>query len=300
MSALLRILLLVLLVGLGFVVERHFSSDGAGFFQSKSHAPVPRIATGEGSRAVYEISRKQMEMQLAAAKPADQLRAGKTEAGLLSGSLQLVLVTAPGWGDSAGQVQRYRRALATLAWEKVGSSSPCVLGKAGLAAAGNFAGRPGTWPEKKDGDGKTPAGIFAPAQAFGFKSEGQARGMGLKLPYAEVGESLICVSDPKSPQFGKLAASGGSRTPRGVNLTKAGEANKWGLLLGAYNQGQTPGPCLLLHMWDEPGKPTGGDIGCHEARMLELLAWLDPSANPAVAIVPAGELDTVRAAWGLP
>jgi L,D-peptidoglycan transpeptidase YkuD (ErfK/YbiS/YcfS/YnhG family) len=300
MSALLRIVLLVLLVGLGFAVERQFFNDGAGFFPAKSPVPLPRIAGDEGSRAAYAISRGQMEMQLAAASSPDRLKAGKTEAGLLSGSLQLVLVTAPGWGDSAGQVQRYRRALATLAWEKVGASSPCVLGKAGLAAAGNPAGQPGTWPGKKDGDGKTPAGIFAPAQAFGFKSEGQARDLGLKLPYAEVGDSLMCVSDPKSPQFGRLAVPGGSRSPRGVNLAKAGEANKWGLLLGAYNQGQSPGPCLLVHMWDEPGKPTGGDIGCHEARMLELLAWLDPSANPAVAILPAAELDNVRAAWGLP
>jgi len=299
MTALLRIVLLALLIGLGFAAERYFSGEGVAFFPWSSQAPVPRIAGFENSRDVFEISRKQMEMQLAAGRFADQPKAGKAEAGILSASLQLVLVTAPGWGDSAGQVQRYRRALASLAWEKVGSQSPCVLGKAGLAADVNLAGRLGTWPEKHDGDGKTPAGIFAPAQAFGLRSEGQAKDMGLKLPYAEVGESLVCVNDPKSPRFGKLAAPGGSRTPRGVNLAKAGDANKWGLLLGAYDQGPAPG-CLLVHLWDEPGKPTGGDVGCHEARMLELLAWLDPSANPAVAIVPAGELDAVRAAWGLP
>jgi len=300
MSALLRIVFLVLLIGLGFAVERYFSGDTGGFFQIKSKAPVPRIASGEGSRGAYEISRRQMEMQLAAAKFADQPKAGKAEAGRLAASLQLILVTASGWGDSAGQVQRYRRALAGSAWEKIGSPSPCVLGKAGLDAAESVPGRAGTWPEKKDGDGKTPAGIFAPAQAFGFKSAAQAKDMGLKLPYAEVGDSLICVSDPKSPQFGKLATPGAARTPRGVNLAKAGEANKWGLLLGAFDQGQAPGPCLFVHLWDEPGKATGGDIGCHEARMLELLAWLDPSASPAVAIVPVSELDAVRAAWGLP
>jgi L,D-peptidoglycan transpeptidase YkuD (ErfK/YbiS/YcfS/YnhG family) len=299
MSVLLRVLLLVLLVGLGFYAERHYRQDIGGFFQVKTKAPMPKIAVGDDSQAAYGLSRKQMEMTLAQGRAGDKPRADKNDPGLLSKSLQLVVVTASGWEDGACQMQRYRRPLASMPWEKVGLPAPCVLGKSGLAApAGGWAGE--NAPEKKDGDGKTLAGLFTASQGFGFKTAEEAKNLGLKLTYSEIGDNLVCVSDPKSPQLNKLIAPGTGKTPRGVNLAKAGEVNRWGLVLGAYEQGPPPGNCQLVQLWTEPGKPTGGNIGCHEARVLELLAWLDPSANPAVAVLPAGEVETMRAAWGLP
>ena len=48
-------------------------------------------------------------------------------------SRQLVVVTTPGWDSTTGTLQRFERARNGDAWHAVGTATPIVVGRTGLA-----------------------------------------------------------------------------------------------------------------------------------------------------------------------
>src|SRR5437868_2761265 len=82
-----------------------------------------------------------------------------------AGHQQLLTVTAQGWDNLQGTLKLYERTEDNSAWNQVDEQIPVVLGQKGLAwGIGLHSGT----PEKKEGDRKSPAGIFSLGTAFGF------------------------------------------------------------------------------------------------------------------------------------
>ncbi|MDD3500409.1 MAG: hypothetical protein PHS85_08640, partial [Sulfurovum sp.] len=82
-------------------------------------------------------------------------------------SNQLIVVTTENWSASEGKLQRYERI--DTKWEKVGKSIEIKLGRNGLGWGRGLHTIPdNTRFIKKEGDGKSPAGIFELKQAFGY------------------------------------------------------------------------------------------------------------------------------------
>ena len=81
-------------------------------------------------------------------------------------SLQAIVVTTDAWSETTGDAELYERKDLKSKWKAVGKEFEIVVGRTGLAWAQDSA------PEaastfKKEGDGKSPAGMFPLTFAFG-------------------------------------------------------------------------------------------------------------------------------------
>ena len=124
--------------------------------------------------------------------------AGKTPAPLAR-SRQLVVVTTRGWDGVAGTLRRFERKGARGAWAQVGAEVPVAVGRNGLGwGAGLVDTSADAGPQKREGDGKAPAGVFAVGPAFGFAPE---RAAWLRFPYVPLTSSVECVDDTASRRY---------------------------------------------------------------------------------------------------
>ena len=75
-------------------------------------------------------------------------------------ALQLLLVIAPDWTGRDARLFRYTRHDALGQWLTEGEAIPVSLGRSGLAPAACLADdNAGAPPPKREGDGRSPAGI---------------------------------------------------------------------------------------------------------------------------------------------
>ena len=104
----------------------------------------------------------------------------------LASSLQLIVVTTADWDAVEGALQRYGRREPGGPWKPVGGPVVVVVGKNGLGWDARLVqtGGPGMRgpqdPVKKEGDGKSPAGVFGFGTAFGDAAQAPS---GWNLPY---------------------------------------------------------------------------------------------------------------------
>lgn len=122
---------------------------------------------------------------------------------LLAAARQLVLVTTPDWDTVRGTLEVFERADAGAWTPALALRSPVtiVVGRSGLAWDPSVV-PPVAGPVKREGDGRSPAGVFALGTAFGFSTAADARW--LKLPYREVTPTLECVDDAASADYNRL------------------------------------------------------------------------------------------------
>ncbi|UJX41016.1 hypothetical protein K9F62_20420 [Desulfovibrio sp. JY] len=222
----------------------------------------------------------------------------------LPGCRQLVLVVAPRMGATTGTLRRFARQGPDAPWREAGQGVSCLLGRGGLGYGRGLVPMP-AGPEKKQGDGRTPAGFFSLPEAFGYADAQTARAAGVRLPYTMVTDRVACVADPAVPQFGRVV--GPEERPEGgfarqERMVRADKANIWGVVIGHNRDAPVAGAgsCVFVNVRPAGGAPTGGSIGCPEADAATLAAWLDPAARPVLAVLPQKLYQERRAAWGLP
>ncbi len=168
---------------------------------------------------------------------------GKKPPPPLARSRQLVLVTTRDWDAVGGVLRRFERKGARGAWAQVGAEVPVVVGRTGLAwgvGLVEVAGAAG--PRKREGDGKSPAGVFLLGPAFGF-AEAREASARLRLPYKPLTPSTECVDDAASRQYNlvvdrdalKAADWNSSERMREV------EGYRWGLVVAHNAAPPAPG-----------------------------------------------------------
>lgn len=227
---------------------------------------------------------------------------GKTPAPLAR-SRQLIVVTTRGWDDVPGVLRRFERKGTGGAWAQVGRDVPVAVGRnglgwgAGLVETSAYAG-----PQKREGDGKAPAGVFALGAAFGFAPREEAAW--LRVPYTPLTPSVECVDDTASRSYNRIVvreASGGADWNSSERMRSV-EGYRWGLVV-RHNAAPTVagrGSCIFLHVWAGPGHGTAGCTALEEENLTELLRWLDPKKSPLLVQLPGDEYARLRAAWRLP
>lgn len=231
-----------------------------------------------------------------------QTPAGKAPAPLAR-SRQVVVVTTRGWDDVPGTLRRFEREGAEGGWSQVGKDVPVAVGKnglgwgAGLVDTGASAG-----PQKREGDGKAPAGLFRLGPAFGFAPRVEASW--LRVPYIPLTSSVECVDDAASRSYNLIVASGaaGGADWSSSERMRSVEGYRWGLVVGhnAAPPRAGRGSCIFLHIWAGPGKGTAGCTAMEEANLTELLRWLDPKKGTLLVQLPEAEYTRLRSTWRLP
>jgi L,D-peptidoglycan transpeptidase YkuD (ErfK/YbiS/YcfS/YnhG family) len=219
-----------------------------------------------------------------------------------SSSTQLVLVTTPDWNASLGTLRRYERVGAR--WLAVGDPAAIAIGRAGSAwGLGLHEAQRG--PQKREGDGRAPAGVFLLGDAFGYADRADTA-----MPYAGMQDSDYCVDVSGSPLYNRIVdtrdvgidAVAGSTEPMRRDLHASGDPRyRLGLVIRHNDSGlANGGSCIFAHLWRTPGQSTAGCTAMDEATMQALLAWLRPERAPLFVLLPAPELARLQRDWHLP
>ena len=217
---------------------------------------------------------------------------------------QLLVGVTDGWDATDATLRLWRRDDAASAWQPVGETWPAVVGRAGVAwGRGLHGDRPPAGQDgavKREGDGRSPAGLFAIGAAWGYDAAPPA---GTRVPYTMATDAWRCVDDPASAHYTRLldertvTIDWASRE----ELRRDDELYRW-IVLVDHNPDATPGAgsCIFLHVWDGPGSSTSGCTAMEEPRLAALLARLDPAAHPAFVLLPRAAYAALATAWTLP
>lgn len=216
---------------------------------------------------------------------------------------QVVLVIVPDWDRFTGTLDRHERR--GDAWIRVGSPVPVTIGRAGCGWGSGLHPDTDAEPRKREGDGRSPAGVFAIGTAFGA---GDTLDTG--LDYRPLTAHDWCIDDPRSPHYNRIVddrdvgaeAVRGSTEPMRRDIHLAGDRlYALGFVIG-HNPGCEPGDgsCIFAHPWHDASTPTAGCTALAEDDLRELVRWLRASARPRLVLLPAAEHRRVWRAWDLP
>jgi len=219
-----------------------------------------------------------------------------------SNARQLVLVTTADWNAGHGELRRF--SFEGNRWQAVGTGVPVVIGRAGAAwGIGLHPQEPG--PVKREGDGRSPAGVFAIGTAFGYAPRNSTR-----LPYTALTADDFCIDVDGSPLYNRIvdarkagaAAVAGSTEPMRRDLHADGdEAYKIGFVIEHNPRGAAgAGSCIFAHLWKSAESATAGCTAMAEAAMQQLLDWLRPTQHPVLVLLPDAEYRRLQISWRLP
>ena len=216
---------------------------------------------------------------------------------------QLVLVVTDGWDATTGTLQRFE--LRDGRSQAASTSSPISVGRNGAAWGLGLHPAQSGGPQKQEGDGRAPAGVFTLGEAFGYAGEAATA-----MPYRPMQATSYCIDVPDSPLYNRIidtrtegeAAAKGSTEPMRLDLHNNGDPRyREGLVIG-HNPTATPraGSCIFAHLWRTPGEPTAGCTAMAAETMDGMLAWLRPDARPVFVLLPRAEYERLAHAWRLP
>ncbi|MEO7678076.1 MAG: L,D-transpeptidase family protein [Verrucomicrobiota bacterium] len=217
-------------------------------------------------------------------------------------SRQMLMVSTADWGKSNGQLQRFERRSAAMPWQLMGSEIKVVLGRNGLGWGRGLHLANKAEPQKKEGDGKSPAGIFRLTSAFGFPPPEEMKF--LKLPYLQVTEALECVDDVKSARYNTITDNTRILRPDWTSSEKmlsVGEPYRLGIVVD-HNPARVAGrgSCIFIHIAKDDGSGTSGCTAMAKGDLEKVMAWLNLDAKPVLVQLPRGELERLRSEWNLP
>ena len=155
-------------------------------------------------------------------------------------------------------------------WTPVINPVKAVIGRKGLAPKG----------EKREGDGRTPSGVFALRRAFGYEEKVAAG-----LAYQRVTERDFWIDAPDSLQYNQWVAGDVPRASHEV-LRRSDGLYKYAIVVEYNTDPVVPGmgSAIFLHVWRGANKPTAGCVAVAETDILRLLQWLDKRQNPVILL----------------
>jgi L,D-peptidoglycan transpeptidase YkuD (ErfK/YbiS/YcfS/YnhG family) len=157
--------------------------------------------------------------------------------------------------------------------------------------------RPG--PQKREGDKRSPAGIFALGPAFGYAKNPPAH---CRLPYRTITQQDYFVDDPLAKEYNQWI-----KLRRDVNPPQLwSSAEKMLRSDGLYELGiiidqnidpivKGRGSAIFFHVWRNASTPTVGCTAMAKTNLLNLMRWLDPSEKPLLIQAPVAEVSELRA-----
>jgi len=227
----------------------------------------------------------------------------KVEQSPLAAAGQLVLVTSPGWDTPAGTLRTFERT--ETGWREVGPARKVTLGRAGSGWGIGLHVPQIVGPRKREGDGRSPAGIFLVGPAFGYPERVDT---GLEYHAMDAGDWCVDVSG--SLYYNRIVnvakvgehAIEGSTEPMRRDLHAGGDQRyRIGFVVEHNAAGaDRGGSCIFAHVWKSPDDATAGCTAMSDADMQALLRWLDRRRNPMFVLLPEDAYAQLRAEWMLP
>ena len=142
--------------------------------------------------------------------------------------------------------------------------------------------------KKREGDGKSPSGIFPLGIAFGYDPLVVTR-----MPYRQATEDDFWVDDVNSEDYNKWV-KGKPNAASWEKMKRDDDQYKYGVVI-EYNMHpivKGKGSAIFLHIWKQGGA-TAGCIAMPEEMVLRILGWLDPAKKPLIIMGTESELGSI-------
>ena len=216
-------------------------------------------------------------------------------------SRQMVLSVSANWDAAEARVRRYERTSANAPWIAAGEAMGGSLGRTGLAWGKGLQASGLEGPTKREGDGKSPAGVFDLRLATGYAPEAPA---GTHLSYRQATATLRCVDDPRSAFYNRLVDEREVTKDwsSAEDMRRSDVLYRLVVWVGHNDAPVAPGAgsCIFLHLRASPASVTAGCTAFDAAPMEGLLRWLDPTKRPVLVQLPEAVRQSLAAGWGLP
>jgi L,D-peptidoglycan transpeptidase YkuD (ErfK/YbiS/YcfS/YnhG family) len=177
------------------------------------------------------------------------------------------LITVSSLGGVSARMQTFN--LENGVW-KLQKSYPAVVGLKGFAAEG----------EKKEGDKKTPSGVFELGQVWGYSEAFQT-----PMPYRLVTDEDKFIDDVNSKEYNTWV-HGPTSAKSFEKMRRKDSLYEYGLVINYNMRPIVPGKgsAIFMHIWQSKNAGTDGCVALEKRNLIEVLRWLEPSKNPLIAL----------------
>ncbi len=195
------------------------------------------------------------------------------------------------------------------AWQRVLGPFPGRLGRNGLVWGLGLHTNPHGATTKREGDGRSPAGIFRIGGLWTTNKTPVQHHR--KWPEVRVDARDLWVSDPTQPHLYNrhVRLDHPAATPWELKeqMRQTDYAHSIKLLI-CHNTEETPGrpvagagSSIFFHIWRRDGAaPTAGCTAMAEANLRAIIRRLDPALHPVYILLPRAEYIRLREVWMLP
>lgn len=155
-------------------------------------------------------------------------------------------------------------------WTKI-EELPATVGRNGIATA----------EAKKEGDGKTPAGVYRLELAFGY-----AERIETGLNFRQAGPKDLWVDDANSPDY-NLWVTAPTKAKSSEEMKRKDDLYEIGAVIEYNTKPVVPakGSAIFFHVWGGPDSPTAGCVAIEKKKLAEILKWLDKAKRPMMVIL---------------
>jgi L,D-peptidoglycan transpeptidase YkuD (ErfK/YbiS/YcfS/YnhG family) len=187
-----------------------------------------------------------------------------------TGSNEVILVRPHGEKPFQVELTAWARFAEGRPWIRILPLTAGVIGPKGFAPPG----------EKREGDGRTPTGVYRIATAFGYQKDPS-----IDLDFRVTTADDFWVDDPDSPQYNRWVH--GKPDAKSFETLRI-DAYKYAAIIEYNTDPVVPGhgSAIFLHIWGGPDKPTAGCVALDESNVRELLSRLENRLKPVIVLNP--------------
>ena len=230
---------------------------------------------------------------------------------------QLLIVLSHKISSVQGIAFVYERKSEKDPWIQKQSPFPVSFGGKGLGYGpsllpNSFLSSPSQqFPKKREGDLRSPIGIFEIKTAFGRH---QRKGFiqSLKFPYLELSSQSYCVDDVQSPHYNQYVSSASltsiksskkDASPSWLSAEDLYSTNVYDLGVWIdYNPQNImfKGSCIFLHRWNFPLETTAGCTALNRSTLRKLVSWFNQDRSPLLVQMPVPLYNKINKQFDFP
>lgn len=234
---------------------------------------------------------------------------GVANAKLPPNTKQLIIGIAPNANSSHVTLSIFEKN--ANQWQQQGKAWKGRLGKNGLAWGLGLHPTGLSGLHKKEGDGRSPAGLFkigsGSSYAFGYAPTITKQP---SLPYKQITTKDLWVEDSNSAHYNRhilINHTPKTKWEKSAQMRQGDYAHSLKLFI-AHNEGTTEkrakanaGSAIFFHIWRSNGaKATAGCTTMNADKLKQLIARINPSKEPVYLLLTNEDYKKYRGAWLLP
>ncbi|ACD82277.1 Uncharacterized conserved protein [Methylacidiphilum infernorum V4] len=216
---------------------------------------------------------------------------------------QLITVVVPSSNVFEGYMRFFQRIGEGEQWIADSDFVPVLIGRNGLSW-GKGLHEPQQGEQKKEGDGKTPAGIFNLGLIMGIADELPP---GSQWPLYHKKTSLDAwVEDPTLAHYNHLVTIQDSTSPpdwfEKQRLRIEDPHLEWMVFIEHNYPDSIPGLGSAIFLHERYGEhvPTSGCVAMQKEKLVELIRWISYSSKPKIVILSVPDYARLQSPWDLP